>query len=152
MTQASSDRSPSRSPSPSLSSTPASLADTDGLGPQPPHGIDLASLRRRVRAASFSSTSNSPPPSKDDTMFNRNRYQQLPTNTNGQRRRAGGLTAWKRYTLIAVAGAFIVFTAFTLFGPISSDDSVAYEETREYSQQLRDSRSLADIRNLHPQP
>lgn len=135
MTQASSDRSPSRSPSPSpsgLSSTPASLADSDT--PQPPHGIDLTSLRRRVRAASFSSTSNSPPSpkaAKDDTMFNRNRYQQLPTNTNGQRRRAGGLTAWKRYALLAVAGAFVVLTAFTLFGPSSRDDSIAYEETRE---------------------
>lgn len=61
-------------------------------------------------------------------MFNRNRYQQLPTNNNGQRRRAGGLTAWKRYALLAVAGAFIVFTAVTLFGPIRSND-VAYEET-----------------------
>lgn len=66
-------------------------------------------------------------------MFSSNRYQQLPTNATGQRRRAGGLVAWKRYALLAFAGALVVLTAFTLFGPGSGSDEVTYDETSEYS-------------------
>jgi hypothetical protein len=99
-----------------------------------PFGLFTNTLRFRrssyKRRPSVHSLSPSSSPLKQSEMFNSRKYTPLPTNSYGQRKRAGGgMTAWKRWLLVGGAVSVLLVVGYSYSGPRNS--AVAWDSESE---------------------
>lgn len=76
-------------------------------------------------------------------MFSTRKYSPLPTSANGpaRKRTGAGLTAWKRWALLAAISVAVIFLVF-------SRASGGSEQQQIYNEESESGRSYGAVRNL----
>lgn len=126
-TTAATTRSPSVSPTPAPSVFPTSLL------------LDSFRLRRRRPPAAPRRSSKSLKSPHVDEMFTKKKYSPLPTNSNGSnRKRVGGMPAWKRYGLIGTGALVVIMLMYGYSGRSSKDVDAVWDAESEPASSLED--------------